>query len=64
LEDEESAQPDYVESSFKDKNITNPQNSGSKRRLDPNNYKSIIMKTVGELKNKDNPKLYLMIIMY
>jgi hypothetical protein len=31
-EDEESTQPDYVESSSEDKNITNPQDSGSKRR--------------------------------
>ena len=56
-EDEESAQPDYVESSFEDKNITNPQNNGGKRSLD-------LMKTVGELKDKDDPQLYLKIIMY
>ena len=37
-EDEESVPPDYMESSFEDKNITNPHNSGSKRRWDPNSY--------------------------
>jgi hypothetical protein len=55
-EDGESAKSDYVESLFEDKNITNPQNNKSKEDWISI---TIIMKTVGELKDKDDPQLYL-----
>ena len=56
LEDEESAQPDYVKSSFEDKNIINLQNSGSKRRLDLNSYN---YENSGRVKRQRRPSVIL-----
>jgi hypothetical protein len=61
IKDEEHAQPDFKESSFEDKTLKIPKIMGVKE-----DWISIviIMKKVGELKDKDDLQLYLKIIMY
>jgi hypothetical protein len=58
-EDEESVQPNDVESSFEDKNITNPQNSGSKRRLYLNSYNH---ENSGRVKRQRRPSIIKIIV--